>query len=108
VDIFSNITDRDIQRPGMLVAQKISQVGPVGCTNDWHNHPSSRTLILHIAPVTPLVLQEDFRDHTGLLNNPNMDIQSELMKYHSEFLIGSTFQICSPIGNIAITLRSHQ
>jgi len=58
--------------------------------------------------VTPLVLQEDFRDHTGSLDNPNMDIQSELMKYHSEFLIGSTFRICSPIGNISITLPSHQ
>jgi hypothetical protein len=55
----------------------------------------------------PLVLQEDFRDHTGSLDNPNMDIQSELMQYHSEFLIGSSFRICSPIGNISITLPSH-
>jgi len=58
--------------------------------------------------VTPLVLQEDFRDHTGSLDNPNIDIQFELMKYHSEFLIGSTFWICSHIGNISIALPSHQ
>jgi len=36
VDIFSNITDRKIQRQGMLVTRKIGQVGHVGCTNDWH------------------------------------------------------------------------
>ena len=30
------------------------------------------------------------------------------MKYHSNFLIGSTFRICPPIGNIYITLPSHQ
>jgi hypothetical protein len=33
-----------------------------------------------------LVLQVYFRDHTGSLDNPNMDTQSELMKYHSDFL----------------------
>jgi len=58
--------------------------------------------------VTLLVLQEDFRDHTGSLDNPNMDIQSKLMKYHSEFIFGSTFRICSGIGNISITLPSYQ
>ena len=44
-DIFSNITDCDIQQPAMLVAGKIGQVGLVGCTNDWHNGYSSRKLI---------------------------------------------------------------
>jgi len=58
--------------------------------------------------VTPLVLQVYFRDHKGLLDNPNMDAQSELMNYHSDFLIGLTFRICSPIGNVVITLPSHQ
>jgi len=49
-DIFSNITDCEIQRPGILVARKIDQVGHVGCTNDWHNRRSSRKLILHSPP----------------------------------------------------------
>ena len=49
-DIFSNISDPDIQWPGMLIARKISQVGPVGCTNDWHNSRSSRKMILCIPP----------------------------------------------------------
>jgi len=58
--------------------------------------------------VTPLVLQVYFRDHKGSLDNPNMDTQSEPMKYHSDFLIGSTFRICSPIVNISITLPEYQ
>jgi len=41
-DIISKITDREIQRPGVLVAGKISQVGLVGFPNDWHNRHSSR------------------------------------------------------------------
>ena len=49
-DIFSNITDREIQRPGVLVAGKISQVGLVGFPNDWHNRHSSRKWILGIPP----------------------------------------------------------
>jgi len=53
-----------------------------------------------------VVLQVYFQDHSGSLDNPNMDTQSELMSYHSDFLFGSTFQICSPIGNISITLPS--
>jgi len=57
--------------------------------------------------VTPLVLQVYFRDHKGSLNNPNMDTQSKLMKYHADFLIGSTVRICSPIGNVFITLPSY-
>jgi hypothetical protein len=58
----------------------------------------------HRSTVTPLVLQVYFQDHTGSLDNPNMDIQSELMNYHLDILIGSTFRICSPNGNIFITL----
>jgi hypothetical protein len=61
---------------------------------------------LRLRIVTPLVLHVYFQDHTGSLHNPNMDTQSELMKYHSDFLIGSTFRICSPIGSISITLPS--
>jgi len=49
-DIFWNITYREIQRPGMLVARKIGQVSLVGCTNDWHKCRSGRKLILHIPP----------------------------------------------------------
>ena len=51
----------------------------------------------------PLVLQVYFQDHTGLLDNPNMDTESDIINYHSEFLIGSTFRIRSPIGTISIT-----
>jgi len=58
--------------------------------------------------VTPLVVQVYFRDHTGSLDSPNIDTQSEIVNHHSDFLIGSTFRICSPIGNISITLRSYQ
>jgi len=32
-DMFSNITDREIQWPGMVAARNIGQVGLVGCTN---------------------------------------------------------------------------
>ena len=49
-DTFSNITDREIQRPGILVGRKIGQVGLVRCTNDWHNCRCSRKLILRIPP----------------------------------------------------------
>jgi len=48
--MYSNITDCEIQRPGMLIAQKFVQVGLVGCTNDWHNGHSSRKLIMCIPP----------------------------------------------------------
>jgi len=49
-DIFSIITDHEIQRPGMLVVRKIGQVGLVGYTNAWQNCRSSRKLILHMPP----------------------------------------------------------
>jgi hypothetical protein len=54
--------------------------------------------------VAPLVLQVYFRVHKGSLDNPNMGTQSELMNYHSDCLIGSTFRICSPIRNMFVTL----
>jgi hypothetical protein len=60
------------------------------------------------APVTPLVSQVYFQDHTGSLKNPNMDTLFEIMNYHSGFLLGSLFQICSLIGNNSITLPSYQ
>jgi len=34
--------------------------------------------------------------------------QSDIFNYHSEFQIRSTFRICSPTGNISITLPSYQ
>ena len=64
-------------------------------------------LPIHLV-VTPLVLQVYFRDHTGSLDNPNMNTESERMNYDSDFLIGSTFRICSPIGNISVTLPWYQ
>jgi len=50
VDIFSNITNCEIQQPVMLIAWKICQVSLVGCAYDWHNRCSGRKLILCIPP----------------------------------------------------------
>ena len=47
-DIFWNITDREIQPPGMLVAWMICQVGLVRCTNDSHNDHFGRKMMLRI------------------------------------------------------------
>jgi len=41
----------------------------------------------------PLLLPVYFWDHTGSLNNRNMDIRSKIMNCHSYVRIGSTFQI---------------
>jgi hypothetical protein len=49
-DIFWNITNPEVQRPGLVIAKEIGQVSPVGCTNDWHNCRSSRMLIVCIPP----------------------------------------------------------
>jgi hypothetical protein len=49
-DIFSHIANCEIQQPCMLIARKISQVSLVGCTNDWHNRRSGRTLNLCMPP----------------------------------------------------------
>ena len=49
-DIFSNITNCEIQRPGMLITRKIGQLRLVGCTYDWHNCRSCMKLIACIAP----------------------------------------------------------
>jgi hypothetical protein len=56
----------------------------------------------------PLVLQVYIWDHKGSLDTPNMDTQFEIMNYHLDFLIGSTFWICSSIGYISITLPLYQ
>ena len=58
--------------------------------------------------VKPLVLQVYFRDHSGSLDNPNVDAYSDIMNYHTDFPIGSTFRICSPIGTISIPLPRYQ
>jgi len=50
-DIFLNITNGEIQQPGMLIAWKTGQVSLVRCTNDRHNRRSGRKMILPIAPV---------------------------------------------------------
>lgn len=44
-------------------------------------------------PVTHLLWQVYLRDHTGLLDDANIDSRSEIMKYHSDYRIESTFQI---------------
>jgi len=48
LDIFSNITNCEIKRPGMLIAWKIVPLSLIGSTNDSHNCCPSRKLILHI------------------------------------------------------------
>jgi len=47
-DIFLTISEREIPRPGMLVARNVDQVGLVGCTNVWHTRRSRRKVILGI------------------------------------------------------------
>jgi hypothetical protein len=49
-DILLNISNCEIQRPGMLMARKIDQVSLVGSTNDGHNCCSARKLISGIPP----------------------------------------------------------
>jgi hypothetical protein len=49
-DIFWNITNREIQWPGLLIARKFGQLSLVGCTHDGHNCSSCWKLILHISP----------------------------------------------------------
>ena len=61
-----------------------------------------------VGSVMPLMLQVYFRDNSGSLHIPHMDIQSEIKNWHSDFFIRSTFRICSSIGNISITLPSCQ
>jgi len=58
--------------------------------------------------VTPLVLLLSFRDLIKSLNDPSIDTWSEIMNYYSNFYIGSTFWICSPIGHISIAERLYQ
>jgi len=50
VDMFSNITYREIERLGSLIAPKICQVSLVGCTNNRPNPHSGRKLIFCIPP----------------------------------------------------------
>jgi hypothetical protein len=54
--------------------------------------------------VLPLLLHVYFQDHPGSLNNSDVDTQSELRNYQSEFLTRSTLWICSPIDNIFLTI----
>jgi len=49
-DTFSNITNCDIQLPGILMAQKIGQVSLIGCTYDWHDRRSASNFIFGIPP----------------------------------------------------------
>jgi len=47
-DICSNITNCDVQWPGVLITRKIGQVSLVGCMYDWYNRCSGRKFILSI------------------------------------------------------------
>jgi hypothetical protein len=51
VDIFSNITYREIQWQGMMIARKLCQMDLVGSTNDGHSCHSGRNSILCISPL---------------------------------------------------------
>jgi len=59
-------------------------------------------------PVTPLVLQVYFWDHTGSLDNPNMDTWSGTTHYHSDLRNATTVQNGSPINHISITRPLYQ
>jgi hypothetical protein len=50
-DFFSNMIYCEIQRPGVLIAQKIGHVSLVGCTNDWQNRCSGRNWMLCMSPL---------------------------------------------------------
>jgi len=49
VDIFSSITNREIQHQGMLIVSNIGHVNLVGCPHDWYNCRSGRKVILWIS-----------------------------------------------------------
>jgi hypothetical protein len=69
------------------------------------NHPPLTT---EFGVVMPLLLQGYFWDHTGSLYNPNIHTRSDILNYLSDFLIGSTFRIRPPIGNVSIAPPSYQ
>ena len=52
--------------------------------------------------VAPLEVQVYLWDYTGSLNNPDMDTWSGITNCHSDFRVGSTFQISSTISYISI------
>jgi len=49
-DIFSYLSNWEVQWPDMLIAWKICHVRFVGWTNDWDNHCPGSNLITHIQP----------------------------------------------------------
>ena len=60
VDMFLNIPKCEIQRPDMLITQKMGQMSLVGCTYDCHKCRSWRTLIMCILPpITCIYLAAD-------------------------------------------------
>jgi len=69
----------------------------------------SRTCkIWECLPVTPLVLQLHFRDHSKTLDDPHIDTWSEITNNHFDFYIGSSCQIYSPISHSFITRPLYQ
>jgi len=70
--------------------------------------PSAVRYILSRTWITSLVLQVYFRDHLGSFNIPHLDTRSVIMNYHSDFFIGLTLRICSPIGYTSISLPLYQ
>jgi len=54
------------------------------------------------------MLQVYFRDHTESLYDPYIDTWFQITNYHSDFHVGSTFRICSPMSHIFINWPSHQ
>jgi len=76
---------------------KLGDYDPPDKQHPWRDHN-----------VTPLLLAVYFWDHTGSLDNPNMDNQLVITNYHSDFRLGSTFQISSLISNNYITRPLYQ
>jgi len=67
---------------------------------------TTRSLFNYVT-VMPLVIQVYFWNHSGSLNDPNEDTWSEIMNYHSDCHLGSTFGIShllfiSPFPNLCI------
>ena len=86
VDIFSNMTNRDIQWPGMLIARNIDHVSCIGCTYDWNNRRSGMKLILFIPPpVTGIYFAVD----STMLSQQDAPVQNRGVPEMGDVLVGT-------------------
>jgi len=77
----------DIQRHCEYISKVSSEIG--NSHNDQYSITNGVTASIPKGIVIPLVLQVYFSDHTGSLNNPNLQIQSGITNCHSYFRVGS-------------------